>query len=315
VTAGPGETPAGGSAALVSVVIPCHNYGHFLVMAIESVLRQTHPSVEVIVVDDGSTDDSAEVAAGYPDVVCIRQRNLGQSAAQNRGLDSATGEFVLFLDADDELAPGALEGLVGCLSQRSECAFAYGHVERVDAEGSVVHGSPSRSAKRQTCLEEDPYGYMLRTNNCLRGGGAVLYRTDLLKRAGGFSLALGNYGQDLDINLRLSRDHPICCADRIVLRYRSHGGSSTTKLGAMLRGMTNAQRAQREFVRRHPEYRQDYRAGLRRARSYWGSRLARQLFAAARAGNVRDAAGDLGTLVRYAPRAAGVEFGKVLLRR
>jgi glycosyltransferase involved in cell wall biosynthesis len=300
---------------LVSVVIPCHNYGRFLAAAIESVRRQSHPSVEVVVVDDGSTDDSAEVAARYPDVIYVWQQNQGQSAAQNRGLEAAGGEFVLFLDADDELAPGALESLAQCLAERPDCAFAYGHVERVDDEGAVLVGSASREARQQTCLEGDPYAYMLRTNNCLRGGGAVLYRAELLRRAGGFSLELGNYGQDLDINMRLAREHPICCNDRIVLRYRFHEGSSTTRFGGMLRGMTGAQRAQRDFVRRHPEYRRDYRTGLRRAQSYWGARLVRGALAEAGAGELRAAAGDLLTLARYAPRAGAVELGKVLLRR
>jgi glycosyltransferase involved in cell wall biosynthesis len=299
---------------LVSVVIPCHNYGRFLGAAIESVLAQGDESIELIVVDDGSTDDTAEVAARYPDVVYVRQPNLGQAAAQNRGLEAANGEFVLFLDADDESTPGAVEALAGSLRARPDCAFAYGHIDRVDSEGAVLTASPSRSARSQTCLEEDPYAYMLRTNNCLRGGGAVLYRTDLLRRAGGFSLGLGN-AQDLDLNLRLAREHPICCVDRVVLRYRFHGGNSTTKFASMLRGMTDAQRGQRDFVQRHPEYRRDYRAGLKRAQSYWGSRLARGALAEVGSGELRTAAGDLATLVRYAPRAGAVELGKIILRR
>ena len=262
--------------SLVSVVIPCHNYGRFLGAAIESVRLQSYRSIELIVVDDGSTDDSAEVAGRYPDVVCIRQPNRGVAAAANRGLEAAHGEFVLFLDADDELTPGAVEGLARRLHEQSDCAFAYGHVEHVDAEGVVIHESPSRTARQLTCLEGDPYAYMLRTNNCLRGGGAVLYRTDVLREAGGFTLGLGHV-QDLDLNLRLARERSITCFDRVVLHYRFHGENSTTRFGAMLRSATLAQRAQREFVSRHPQYRQDYRAGLVRAQSYWGSRLARRV--------------------------------------
>lgn len=301
--------------SFVSVVIPCHNYGRFLSAAIESVLAQNHPSVDVIVVDDGSTDDSAEVAARYPQVVCLQQRNLGQAAAQNRGLEAARGEFVLFLDADDELTPDAVGSLARRLRESPDCAFAYGHVERVDEDGSAVTATPSRAAKRQSCVEGDPYAYMLRTNNCLRGGGAVLYRTKLLRRAGGFSCGLGNYAQDLDLNLRLAREHPICCEDRVVLLYRIHGASSTLRFGAMLRGMLEAQRSQREFVRRHPSYRSDYKAGLRLARSYWGARLARGVLAEARAGELRAAGSDLLTLVRYAPRAGAVATAQLLLRR
>jgi glycosyltransferase involved in cell wall biosynthesis len=314
VTLGPGEQRAGDSAPLVSVVIPCHNYGRFLRMAIESALRQTHPRIEVIVVDDGSTDDSAEIAAGYPDVVCIRQPNLGQAAAQNRGLDAAGGEFVLFLDADDELRPEAVETFVPCLQDGPKCAFAYGHVQLVETHGAPLTARASRSARLQTCVEGDVYAHMLRTNNSLRSSGAVFYRTDVLRRVGGFALDVGN-AQDLDLNLRLAREHAICGNDRIVLTKRIHDANSMLRLGPMLRGALVSQRRQADFVRRHPEYRRDYRAGLRRARSYWGSRLARRAIAELRTGDLRGAAGDLGTLVRYAPRAGAVEFGKILLRR
>ena len=184
----------------------------------------------MIVVDDGSTDDSAEVAARYPDVVCIRQPNRGQAAAQNRGLEAAHGEFVLFLDADDELTPGAVEGLAAPTAGAPDCAFAYGHVERVDVDGSAVTATAVAHGEAADLPGGRPYAYMLRTNNCLRGGGAVLYRTELLRAAGGFSLGLGHYAQDLDLNLRLAREHPICCDDRVVLRYGSTVENSTTEV-------------------------------------------------------------------------------------
>jgi glycosyltransferase involved in cell wall biosynthesis len=86
----------------VSVVIPCYNGGRFLRETLESVLQQTHPALEVIVVDDGSTDDSAAIAESYgPPVRVIRQQNQGESVARNRGIDEARGEWVAFLDADD----------------------------------------------------------------------------------------------------------------------------------------------------------------------------------------------------------------------
>ena len=97
-------------AFTVSVVIPCYNGASFLRETIDSVLNQTHPALEVIVVDDGSTDDSAAIAASYgPPVRVIRQKNQGQSAARNRGMDEAQGEWVGLLDADDRWVPNKLE--------------------------------------------------------------------------------------------------------------------------------------------------------------------------------------------------------------
>ena len=90
-------------AALVSVVIPCYNQAHFLGEAIESVLAQTYPHLEIVVVDDGSTDNTGEVAARYPGVRYVRQENQGLAAARNTGLRHSSGDYLVFLDADDRL--------------------------------------------------------------------------------------------------------------------------------------------------------------------------------------------------------------------
>ncbi len=93
----------------VSVVIPCYNQGHFVHEAIESVLAQTYADYEIVVVDDGSTDQTSEVVSRYPGVRCIRQRNRGLPAARNRGIQESQGEFLVFLDADDRLLPKHFE--------------------------------------------------------------------------------------------------------------------------------------------------------------------------------------------------------------
>lgn len=92
-----------------SVVIPAYNYGRYLVRAVESVEAQRGPSYEIIVVDDGSTDETPEVAAGLGTrIEYIRQANAGVAAARNAGLEQARGRYVIFLDADDRMAEGAL---------------------------------------------------------------------------------------------------------------------------------------------------------------------------------------------------------------
>src|SRR5215210_2105808 len=101
--------PGSAGTPLVSVIIPCYNQAHFLGEAIESVLGQSYPNFEIVVVDDGSPDDTAEVAARYPEVRYICQDNQGLSAARNTGLGQSEGEYVVFLDADDRLLPEALE--------------------------------------------------------------------------------------------------------------------------------------------------------------------------------------------------------------
>src|SRR5262247_1452486 len=120
----------------VSVVIPCFNQGDFLGDAITSAMTQDGVLAEIIVVDDGSTDDTREVAAAFPDARYIHQENAGLSAAPDTGLSVATGEFVVFLDSDDRLLPGALAAGVAALSQHPEAALAYGRYVNIDRWGA-----------------------------------------------------------------------------------------------------------------------------------------------------------------------------------
>jgi glycosyltransferase involved in cell wall biosynthesis len=109
---------AGLARPTVSVVVPCYNAAAFLEESLGSALAQTYPPLEVIVVDDGSTDDSATVAAALgPRVRVIRQDNRGESAARNRAIDEARGEWVAFLDADDVWRPTKLERQVAMVSE------------------------------------------------------------------------------------------------------------------------------------------------------------------------------------------------------
>lgn len=116
---------------LVSVIIPCYNQAHFMGDAIESVLAQTWPQREIIVVDDGSRDDPAAVVARYAGVRLLRQSNQGVSAARNHSLRESRGEFLVFLDADDRLTPQALETHLQHLQARPDCALPQGITARL----------------------------------------------------------------------------------------------------------------------------------------------------------------------------------------
>lgn len=126
------------TAPTISAVIPCYNAAPFLRETVESVLKQTHPALEVIVVDDGSTDDSAAIAESYgPPVRVIRQQNQGQSAARNRGIDEARGQWVGLLDADDRWLPHKLERQLAALREAPDdvvCVYSdlivFGSVRR-----------------------------------------------------------------------------------------------------------------------------------------------------------------------------------------
>jgi glycosyltransferase involved in cell wall biosynthesis len=301
--------------AEISVVIPCYNYGRFLASAIDSVLAQKHANVEVIVVDDGSTDATPAVAARYPEVRYLCQRNLGESEARNHGGTEATGEFILFLDADDQLTPEAIGTSVQRLREQPTCAFAYGHQQFVDAEGAVLPSNPERTRMFQTCLRNaDAYAYMLRMNYPLRAPGAVLYRAELVRRIGGFAPEFRT-GADLDLNLRIAREHRVCCNDRVVLLTRIHGANATGNSRMMLQGAVRVQRRQRPYVDQHPEYEGDYEIGLRLARSYWGARLAKQIAEDVGTGKIGSAARNLWTMARFARSQGAVAAAKLLVMK
>lgn len=127
----------------ISVIIPCYNHGRYLGEAIESVLMQQGAEIEIIVVDDGSTDETSEVTARYhPLVKYLRQPNSGPAKARNTGLNEARGEFVAFLDADDRWLPGFAEAMKeGILTSRADvmaCGWRY-----IDQQGNPI-GYPAK---------------------------------------------------------------------------------------------------------------------------------------------------------------------------
>src|SRR6476620_2706725 len=123
---------------LVSIVIPCHRQAHFLPQAIESALSQTHRQREVVVVNDGSPDNTAEVAACYPGVRCVRQENRGVAEARNSGFRASRGEYVLFIDADDRLTPNAVEAHLLCFAEHPEAGFVVGDLDQIAGDGSYI---------------------------------------------------------------------------------------------------------------------------------------------------------------------------------
>ena len=146
------------AAPLVSVVIPCYDQARYLPDAIESVLAQSYPHLELVVVDDGSPDNTAEVAARYPGVQVVRQENAGLSGARNTGLRHTNGAYLIFLDADDRLLPKAVADGLAAFAAHPEAAFVAGRCRIIDTTGVAQltqQPDPDRG---------DPYEALLRGN-------------------------------------------------------------------------------------------------------------------------------------------------------
>lgn len=134
---------------LVSIVINNYNYGRFLQEAIDSALNQSYPYTEVIVVDDGSTDDSREIIASYGDrITPVLKENGGQASAFNAGFSASRGEIICFLDSDDVFYPNKVEKIVATFGRYQDAGWCFHPLTVVDKDArrllEIVHGSPPR---------------------------------------------------------------------------------------------------------------------------------------------------------------------------
>jgi glycosyltransferase involved in cell wall biosynthesis len=283
-----------GKSELVSVVIPCYNQAHFLPDAIMSVLRQTYRCFEIIVTDDGSTDDTAKVAAEYSAVHLIRQRNQGLAAARNTGLRASKGAFLVFLDSDDRLIPEALETGIDTLQAHPGCAFAYGHVRLIDRRGLA------RTSPHQIAVDQNHYLELLR-RNYIWTPGAVMYRRTVFNAVGEFDPAV-NASADFDLNLRIVRRFPVHCHDRAVLEYRVHGANMSGDPNVMLRHTMAVLRSQRRHVRGDRIYEEALESGMREIQQGYGEALLQQARSHAENREWRQAATGVFALLQYYPQ-------------
>ena len=243
--------------ATVSVVIPAYNQSRFLGAAIASVLAQTRPADEIIVVDDGSTDDPAAVVANFAGVRLVRQENCGRSAARNTGLRYCTTSYVVFLDADDRLLPGALESGLNCAAKHPDCAFVYGAHRDIMEDGEV------REAYHHSPISGNPHIALLQ-RNLIRMLASVLFRRDPLIEVGGFDQTL-QLGEDYDLYLRLAQSHSVGGHPTLVAEYRWHRGNSSNDPVAMLEATLKV--LDRHAARINPNTSEQ--AALERGRRVW----------------------------------------------
>jgi glycosyltransferase involved in cell wall biosynthesis/SAM-dependent methyltransferase len=241
----------------VGVVITTYNHAHFLEESLASVFRQTRRSDDVIVVDDGSSDDPAAVVSRFPGARLIRQENRGLAAARNRGLAALRTRYVVFLDADDRLAPDALGCGLACFGRAPACGFVYGGHVYIDGVGSEI-------GERYEPPGNEPYLKLLR-GNFIAMHGVVMYRREKLLEVGGFDESLRRC-EDYDVYLRMTRRFPIAgYADRVA-EYRLHGANLSANHTAMLRSALDVHRRylpERQEVRARAAWREGRRSWRR----------------------------------------------------
>lgn len=278
---------------LVSVIITCFNQGKFLADAVGSVQNQTYSNVEIIVVDDGSTDNTRALAVSFANVRYFYQPNAGLSAARNHGVDHSDGAFVVFLDADDVLYPDAIAVNVDFLLQHPSWAFVSGGHEKVD-----TWLYPFDEQEEPVLISENHYRALLR-GNYIGMHAAVMYRRRVWDE---FEFDTGLTAcEDYDLYFRIARKYPVGCHVAKIAGYRHHGGNMSGKYHHMLTQVLKVHGRQRAFLL-DQDHKQAWHDGLRSWKTYYGSRLFTELFLAIESDPRWPSRAELKTLATVMPR-------------
>jgi glycosyltransferase involved in cell wall biosynthesis len=213
----------------VSVIIPTYNRANLLGEAVASVLAQTYKDYEIIIVDDGSTDNTQEVASHFPPGIIkyVLQKNQGVSAARNKGIDLTQGEFLCFLDSDDALLENALEKTVSFLDIHPEIGFCYGQVYKMDENGRLLKLRRLRGARTTRVRESSEQIERLLFRGDI-GILAALTRRSCFEKVGCFNTSL-RVGEDIDMWLRISLRYPVGYIAEPVGKVRIHTANATTQ--------------------------------------------------------------------------------------
>jgi glycosyltransferase involved in cell wall biosynthesis len=204
--------------ALVSVVIPTYNRATYVCEAVESVLGQSFRDVEIIVVDDGSTDETASILSRYGDAIrYFHQPNSGQSVARNRGILAATGRYVAFLDSDDTYYPDKLAEQVAFMEARPEIAFCWTDY----SQGPTIPEKPQGRSPCVTTDDERIFDRLCRSNVICTV--TVMVRQDSFAASGLFDPVL-RASEDYDLWLRLANARRGAFLPRILTHVRDHDG-------------------------------------------------------------------------------------------
>lgn len=237
-------TAQGAKNSLISVIMPCYNAELHLREAVNSVLNQTYAKIELIVIDDGSTDHSLEMLRTYGDrIKVLSQANQGPYPARNHGLAHAAGKYVAFLDADDWWSLDCLEKLYAALVARPECALAYCGWQNVGLPGG--RGAPHIPPDYE--LEDKAARF-------LRAAApwpihAALVRRQILDEVGGFHLDPPTC-MDYDLWLRIAVARPVVRVPEVMAFYRHHASGQITS--TQWRQARNTWLVKRKFIGDYP---------------------------------------------------------------
>lgn len=210
-------------AVLISVVVPVYNGQEFIKTTIQSVIMQSYPHWEMLIIDDGSTDGTKEVVKGYLEDSRIKyfyQKNRERAAARNQGIHFSSGQYIAFLDADDAWLPDKLEVQVDYLKHHPEVRLCFTNYFLIDT-GGILTGAP-----RISFTSNNQFDYLLKGN--FIANSTVMIPRDVLDKVGLFDETLPAFGsEDWDMWLRIVRFYSVHFIDKPLALYRIHENNTS----------------------------------------------------------------------------------------
>ncbi len=243
----------------ISVIIPCFNHAHYLPEVIDSILQQTYLNYEIIVVDDGSKDNTREIANSYPLVKYVYQQNQGLAAARNTGIQHAAGNYIIFSDADDWLFPDALQHQIHAFEENNEAVAVAGAHDKVDTYGQIIYEEENLPKHKNHYLD-------LLMGNFIGMHGAVMYKRSVFDEFQ-YDNTL-KAAEDYDLYLRLTRNHPIVVHQNKIAAYRMHSENMSKNIPLMLEHVLKVLGKQQVFLKNEAEQKA-YRQGIKNWREYY----------------------------------------------
>jgi glycosyltransferase involved in cell wall biosynthesis len=230
-------------APQVNVIIPAYNAARYLAIAIESVIAQTFQQWTIVLVNDGSTDNTDEVVAPFlatlgQKLKYIKQPRSGVSAARNNAVRNSSAEFLAILDADDVWLPCRLEESVACLRTRPAAGMSYGFITRISPEGERLDTFDRKQKHGEGRVA--PYLYMRRID---LPSPTITFRRECIDAIGGFDETL-TATEDRDLWLRIATRYEVALIPKVLALYRTSPQSATTDPDRMLT-------SQLQFVAKH----------------------------------------------------------------
>lgn len=254
-------------APTVSVIIPTYNHQRYLSVAIDSAISQNIQPLEIIVIDDGSTDNTREIVKKYQRIQYHFQKNSGPSAARNHGARIATADYLIFLDSDDALLPDAIEKHIECISYSPGAAMVSATFVTIAPDGSTFknsqpHPGPSSPNHYESLLERNYIGMP---------ASALLNRKTLIS-IGGFDESLSGC-EDYDLYLRITRNFFTAYHHNVIAHYRKGQAGLSTNGIYMLQCANTVLDRQHEFTANSANLIQAMASGRRNFEMVYGKRI------------------------------------------